>query len=71
MNIGIIILFTIYLIAILFLVFVSIRNEFVCRFRLKMIDENYDKYCELPSYERMLFSFKPLKEKYWINQEDI
>lgn len=28
-------------------------------------------YEKMPSYNEMLFSFKPLKEEYWLSKEDI
>ena len=34
------------------------RNEKVCKFRNKLLYENYDDYLKLPSYNDMLF-------KYW------
>lgn len=63
-----------------------IRNERVYRFRTKMIDiefhlntetikngnhiGHYSLYDKLPSYEKMMWSLKPLKPKYWLNEED-
>lgn len=29
-------------------------------------DTSFRQYEKLPSYDRMLFSFKPLKKKYWL-----
>jgi hypothetical protein len=63
-----------------------IRNERVYRFRTKIIDitfhlnvesmkngdytGHYSLYDKLPSYEKMMWSLKPLKPKYWLNEED-
>ena len=62
-------------------VFMLIRNKMVARFRLMIIQEDFDttmenisnhvfepvrNYEKLPSYQRMVWSFKPLKKKYWI-----
>lgn len=30
------------------------------------IFEHVDNYSKLPSYDRMIFSFKPLEKKYWL-----
>lgn len=46
------------------LCYLDIRNSFVYKYREeKKIDPNDTN---IPSYARMLFSFKPLKDKYWI-----
>jgi hypothetical protein len=61
--------------------FISFRNSKVARFRRQIIQEDYDQsmanldkdifeevnnYSKLPSYDRMIFSFKPLEKKYWL-----
>lgn len=63
-----------------------IRYEAVFNFRNKILDAcflvtakgihngefndcNYI-YVNMGSYEKMIFSFKPLKPKYWMNEED-
>lgn len=69
-----------------FTIWYSIRNERIYRFRTKMIDiefhlnmetikngnhtGHYSLYDKLPSYEKMMWSLKPLKPKYWLNEED-
>lgn len=55
-------------IILIFLIYLSIRNQSVCEFRMSMIYENYEDYLKLPSYNTMLYSFKPLKKKYWIKE---
>jgi hypothetical protein len=65
----------------IFMFYILIRAYMVIMFVGKIIEqdietllENYekgtlkddDKSSRLPSYARMLFSFKPLKEKYWL-----
>ena len=62
-------------------VFAMIRNDKVAKFRLMIINEDYEdsmknlnndvfiqvnNYSRLPSYSRMVWSFKPLKKKYWL-----
>lgn len=32
----------------------------------KGIFEEVNNYSKLPSYDRMIFSFKPLEKKYWL-----
>lgn len=57
-------------------IYVLSRNERVYQFRKWLLDRiaasgNYkliDEY-ESVSYDRMLFSFKPLKVKYWYSKE--
>ena len=62
-------------------VYLMIRNDKVSKFRLMIIQEDFeatmrnidndifqtvDNYSLLPSYARMIWSFKPLKKKYWL-----
>ena len=42
------------------------RNHRVCDFRKDVLKQSSEKYKKLPSYEKMLFSIKPLKDKHWI-----
>jgi hypothetical protein len=65
--------------------FFFFRNEKVCRFRndlnrrcyrwsMQHLDEDsaYNwLYDELPSYESMVFSFKPLDLEHWLTAEQI
>jgi len=46
------------------------RNNKVCELRNHILWK-YDMqvYVSLPSYNRMMYSFKPLKEEYWIKKE--
>ena len=63
------------------LFFILIRNHKVAEFRRQIIVEDYretmqninkgifeevDNFSKLPSYHRMVFSFKPLEKKYWL-----
>jgi hypothetical protein len=75
-----ILIFTIIIYSLL--IYFWFRNEDVMMFRLKIIDEDfeesikrlndgtYDKYErvyeKLPSYTKMVFSFKPLNKKNWV-----
>lgn len=62
-------------------IFLHYRNEKVSEFRIQIIKEDFEQsmknldngildevnnYGKLPSYSRMMFSFKPLKKKYWL-----
>lgn len=65
--------------------YLLIRNEFVCDYLIDLCDriyiqgnkdiENSHKpifyYTDMPTYERVLFSFKPIKDKYWLSEEFI
>lgn len=42
------------------------RNEKIGKVRLWFIENEFDYYDILPSYEYMLHSFKPLSKEYWI-----
>ena len=45
------------------------RNERVCKFRLRMIDENFEDYKLLEDYDRMLYRFWiPLKKERWLKK---
>ena len=78
MNLSIIFILLLLFAAVVYLM---IRNDKVSKFRLMIIQEDFDasmknidndifktvdNYSLLPSYTRMLFSFKPLKKKYWL-----
>jgi hypothetical protein len=69
-----------------FTIWFSIRNEAVYRFRSKILDacflvtakgihngefnDCHYIYANMGSYDKMFYSFKPLKPKYWISEED-
>ena len=70
----------------LFTIWYSRRNEKVYKFRTKIIDitfkismENINNgnytdchhiYNNMGGYDKMMFSFKPLKPEYWVSEED-
>ena len=57
-------LISICFIALFICFYFLLRNIKVYNFRVSLIGtKNYDN---LPSYEKMVYSIKPLKEKYWI-----
>ncbi len=60
----ILIIISIQILALLICFYLLYRNEKVEKFCFKMIVKG--KYEELPPYSTMLYSLKPLKEKYWI-----
>ena len=43
------------------------RNEHLCYYRVKILYQSKELYDKLPSYREMLYSNKPLEDKYWIN----
>lgn len=65
--------------------YILVRNFFVLELRRKVLgkcwewlsthpgEENPIHWCypKLPSYEEMLFSFKPVKLETWLTQEEI
>lgn len=77
-----IILIIIWVLSLVACLFISLRNHKVADFRREIIIEDWkraikeidtgtyqshiDEYDKLPSYSRMVFSFKPLEKKYWI-----
>lgn len=70
----------------LFTIWYSIRNQRVFTFRNKILTsvckmttesinngdytDYHNIYHNMGSYDKMMFSFKPLKPKYWMNEED-
>ena len=66
--------------------YILIRNQLVFRFFTKLINmsheyelrhllehhnDAFEWFCDKHSYNRMLFSLKPLKLKYWFSDEEI
>lgn len=61
----------------------AIRNDMVFRFRiktiellhedisLKLLDTIYDRLEREASYDRMLYSIKPLRFEYWFTKEQV
>lgn len=83
---GGIIITILLILLLLFTIWFSIRNQAVFNFRNKILDAcflvtakgihngefndcNYI-YVNMGSYDKMFYSFKPLKPKYWISEED-
>lgn len=65
-------------------IWILIRNNNVCKLRLKINQmcyeyairhnltlEAWEPYKKLPSYNKMLYSLKPLRVDYWLSPEDI
>lgn len=63
------IIISVCLILLLYLKYLEKRNSEVCQFKINMI-KKYGVEIEekTASYHKMLFSFKPLEEKYWIKE---
>jgi hypothetical protein len=71
-----IVLLIIVLILVLGFTYTGVRNEFVYRFRMEVInmcdnDVALTIFVDGPGYKTMLFSLKPLKLKYWYTPEQI
>lgn len=47
--------------------FLGYRNNEVFKLRTNMRNNYPDVYPLLPTYEKMLYSFKPLKLQYWLD----
>jgi hypothetical protein len=55
------VLLIIGIMGLVFCIFLAIRNERVYKFRIKLCNFDYDTYKSLPSYDKMLYSFKSLE----------
>lgn len=60
------IVLVIALICLVIIIYILWRIHRLYDYRVDLIDRDNDAYRNLPSYERMLYSFKPLTDKYWI-----
>jgi hypothetical protein len=81
MSTADLILIAVEILLIALVLFIFIRNNKVAKFRRQILLEDYDEsmfnlargylkevdnYSKLPSYHRMVFSFKPLTKKHWL-----
>ena len=81
MDTNITIFCTIFFIALVTSIYLLIRNFKVCDFLMKLLQKSEDsdtlvwsqrlKVIKSLSYEKILFSFKPLKYKYWLTPEQM
>ena len=65
---------TIIVIAIVYLIYLLIRNEMVYKFMMRLIDIDYKYRTNLHNkytYNQMLFSFKRLKLTSWFTEEEL
>lgn len=65
---------TIIVIAIVYLIYLLIRNEMVYKFMMRLIDIDYKYHTNLRNkytYNQMLFSFKRLKLTSWFTEEEL
>ena len=82
MNMNLVVL--LYVLIVLLLVQIPLfyllyRNEKVCKYRKDLLDRIFNSgnwnqliiYYHNISYYKMLYSFKPLKDKYWFDEEFI
>lgn len=70
MNLGIIILvivlIAIFVVAFLIALIILFRNTATYKYRVGLIKRDFEAYEKLPSYNRMMFHYKPFKDKYWL-----
>lgn len=59
------------LIMVIYCVKVLIRNNRVYKFRRNIIDNHYEIYDQLPTYEEMIHDGKPLKIESYIDISDL
>ena len=69
---GIILFIFIFLIGLgslsmMYCAFMIFRNNETYNVRNRILNERYELYKYLPTYDDMLYSFKPMKFEYWIN----
>ena len=55
------------ILTILFCFYMLYRNSRTYNTRVWFINNDYEKYQKLPTYDEMLYSFKPLTVEYWTN----
>ncbi len=53
--------------ALMYCAFMLVRNNRVYKIRTRILEEKYSLYRFLPTYEDMLYSFRPMKFEYWVN----
>ena len=61
------------LITIVFYIYLLIklrRIRKVGKYRIHLLENKPEAYNDLPSFGKMCYSFKPLKDKYWIKDYD-
>lgn len=73
----ILLLFGIHIISMTIMLFIGRRLHDVLEFRSRVLFKELDLrngfliYDAMPSFNKMMMSFKPMKAKYWISEEDI
>lgn len=65
------ILIIFFVLTIVCAIILLVRNNMVYTFRTKMIDEDWEFYQQLPKYNQMVYSIKPLKKKYWMKEKPL
>lgn len=66
MGLMLLILFNLIMLGFLVMPIIFYRNNATYKVRVRILYEDYNLYKELPSYDDMLYSFKPLSYEYWI-----
>lgn len=66
MVLVLLILLNLLMLGFLVLPIVFYRNNATYNVRIKILNEDYNLYKELPKYDDMVYSFKPLNYDYWI-----
>jgi len=60
-------IFILYCLFIILFIIIMYRNRKTFKIRISIIETNYELYEYLPSYNDMLYSFKPLTKAYWVD----
>jgi hypothetical protein len=53
------------------LYYLMYRNYKLCQYRIDLVNRDMALYDTLPSYNDMMYHYKPLKDKCWLNQKNI
>ena len=63
-----------YLIVLLFMIYYEIRDQWVYKFRLSIIKNDFSRYFMIPSYHRMLLRYSFVWKtdvRYWVTVYEI
>ena len=54
----------------IYLIILSYRSYKVYKLKLKILYENLNEYKKMPSFDKMVYSFKPIKKESWIDKKN-
>jgi len=66
MEVAFLVVLTIGVLTLILAPIFIIRNNMTCKYRVDLIHRDMAAFDTLPSYDKMLWSIKPLKDKYWL-----